>query len=460
MTTIRLPYNWQPRAYQRPAWNAWERGCKRLLLIWHRRAGKDDVALHMGAVAAHERPATYWHLLPEYKQGRKAIWNAVNPHTGKRRIDEAFPQELRANTNDQEMFIRFKSGATWQVVGSDNYNSNVGSPPAGVTFSEWALSNPSAWGYLAPILAENNGWASFITTPRGRNHVKGQLDQTRKDPKWFTQVLDVDTTGAISPEIVEEQRREYHALYGEDAGDALIRQEYWCDFEAPVVGAYYAREMANAEKQGRICRVDVDPSLPVSTAWDLGYSDDTVIWFFQVLHGEVRVVDYYASHGKDIPHYADLLKAKGYRYGVHWLPHDARPQTLAANGRSIAQQLWDLGVRCRIGPDLSVQDGIQAARMTLNRAWFDENKCRDGLESLRQYQREWDDDRKMFRDQPRHDWTSHAADGFRYLSLVWREPQVAPTEASGRILNIGSPSTVTINDLWQNHSRDRGEARI
>lgn len=460
MPTVRLPHNWRPRPYQMPAWTSWEAGCKRQLLVWHRRAGKDDVALHMSAVAAHERPATYWHLLPEYKQGRKAIWNAVNPHTGKRRIDEAFPHELRANTNDQEMFIRFKCGATWQVVGSDNYNSNVGSPPAGVTFSEWALSNPSAWAYLAPILAENGGWATFITTPRGRNHVKSQLDLTKQDPKWFTQVLTVDDTAAISREIVEEQRREYRSLYGDDAGDALIEQEYWCNFDAPIVGAFYAKEIGALEREGRIRRVDYDAAIPVSTAWDLGYSDDTVIWFFQVLHGEVRVIDYYASHGKDVPHYADVVKSKGYRYGVHWLPHDADPKTLAANGRSIFQQLWDLGVKGRITPHLSVQDGIQAARMTLRRCWFDEEKCKDGLESLRQYQREWDDDRKMFKDEPRHDWTSHAADGFRYLSLVWKQPQIAPVEPAGRVLNVGSPSTVTMNDLWKHAGQPRGEVRI
>lgn len=455
MPAIRLPHNWQPRPYQTRAWNAWEGGCKRLLLIWHRRAGKDDVALHMGAVAAHERPATYWHLLPEYKQGRKAIWNAVNPHTGQRRIDEAFPYQLRANTNDQEMFIRFKSGATWQVVGSDNYNSNVGSPPAGVTFSEWALSNPAAWGYLAPILAENNGWATFITTPRGRNHVKSQLDRAKLDPKWFTQVLDVDQTQAIGPEVVEEQRREYHALYGEDAGDALIQQEYWCDFEAPIVGAYYAREMAAAEREGRIRHVPYDADLPVSTAWDLGFSDDTVIWFFQVVRGEIRVIDYYASNGKDIAHYADVVKSKEYRYGAHWLPHDAKPKTFAANGRSTWEQLWDLGVKSMLTPGLSVQDGIQAARLTLAKTWFDEEKCRAGLEALRQYKREWDDDLKVFKNIPLHDWTSHAADGFRYLSLVWRKPQVIQEESAGRVLSIGSTNTVTLDDLWKSSAPRR-----
>ena len=138
-----IPNIWLPRIYQRPAWAAWrKRGIRRSLLVWHRRAGKDDVALHKAAVAAHVRVATYWHLLPEYEQARKAIWAAVNPHTGMRRIDEAFPLELRESTDEQEMFIRFKIGSTWQVIGCDNYDSLVGTPPAGIVFSEWAQANP------------------------------------------------------------------------------------------------------------------------------------------------------------------------------------------------------------------------------------------------------------------------------------------------------------------------------
>src|ERR1700748_3432508 len=179
---IRLPHSgWQPRAHQRELWAFLENGGLRASEIWHRRSGKDDVCLHWAAIAAHQRVATYWHMLPEFGQGRKAIWTAVNPNTGRRRIDEAFPHELRANTNEQEMFIRFKCGSTWQVVGSDRFDAAVGSPPAGITFSEWALSNPAAWAYLAPILVENGGWAIFITTSRGRNHAKTMHDMAREN---------------------------------------------------------------------------------------------------------------------------------------------------------------------------------------------------------------------------------------------------------------------------------------
>ena len=165
---IDLPANgWIERPHQRRLWSYLQRGGRRAIEVAHRRWGKDDVALHHTCIAAHERTATYWHCLPEYAQARKAIWTAVNPHTGVQRIDEAFPREIRENTNDQEMFIRFKCGSTWQVIGSDRYNSLVGAGVAGVVFSEWALANPAAWGYISPMMRENNGWALFITTPRG-----------------------------------------------------------------------------------------------------------------------------------------------------------------------------------------------------------------------------------------------------------------------------------------------------
>jgi phage terminase large subunit len=170
MATITLPHKWSPRPYQKRLWSYLEGGGKRAIEIAHRRWGKDDVALHWAACAAMQRPASYWHMLPNYSQARKAIWTAVNPHTGKRRIDEAFPAAIRSATLENEMFIRFKNGSTWQVIGSDNYDSLVGTPPAGIVFSEWARANPASWGYLAPILLENDGWALFITTPIGRNH--------------------------------------------------------------------------------------------------------------------------------------------------------------------------------------------------------------------------------------------------------------------------------------------------
>ena len=205
MATIQLPASgWVERSYQRPLWSYLQSGGKRAIEIAHRRWGKDDLILHHTAIAAHERVASYWHCLPEYAQARKAIWTAINPHTGRRRIDEAFPPELRETTNEQEMFIRFKVGSTWQVVGSDRYNSLVGAGVAGVAFSEWALANPSAWAYIRPMIEENGGWAAFITTPRGRNHAKAMYDMALRSPGWFAEISTVDDTHSLTPEQLDE----------------------------------------------------------------------------------------------------------------------------------------------------------------------------------------------------------------------------------------------------------------
>lgn len=435
MPTIRLPNNWCPRPYQRPAWDYLERGGRHAELIWHRRSGKDEVALHRTAVAAFERVATYWHMLPMASQARKAIWDAVNPHTGMRRIDEAFPLPLRQSTRENEMAIRFVNGSTWQVVGSDNFNSLVGSPPAGIVYSEWALANPSARAYLRPILLENRGWQMYITTPRGRNHAYDTFRATQGMPGVFAQKLTALDTGCLSGVELEAERAAYRAEYGREQGDAYFEQEYMCSFEAAILGAVYGAWMQRAEQDGRITRVDVEENAPVHTAWDLGYDDATAIWFWQHIGGEIRLVDYYDANGQDVAHYCGVLKARGYSYGRHYVPHDAANKLMAAGGRSIVQQANQLGVQMHVVPATSQQNGIEAARKTLERCWFDAERCADGINSLQQYQFEWDDQKKIFRSTPRHDWTSHACDAFEIIGQVWRTEQAAIEKPKPRFLH-------------------------
>lgn len=430
MPTIELPNGWAPRSYQRPLWDYLERGGKRAIGIWHRRAGKDDVLLHRTAIAAFERPASYWTLLPEYAQARKALWAAVNPHTGKRRIDEAFPQELRASTNEQEMFIRFINGSTWQLVGSDRYNSLVGAGVAGVTFSEWALANPSAWAYIRPMLEENEGWAAFITTPRGRNHAKSMFDMAKANPKWFAEVLSIHDTGALSLDQIEESLDEYIALYGEDIGRAQFEQEYECSFNAAILGAFYAREMVAVRKEGRI-----DPELeaiegrPVHRAWDIGVKDDTSIWWFQVVGAQVFILDCYSASGVGLDHYADVVHKRaeeyGWKSGVDFVPHDAKIKEWGS-GRTRVETMREFGLNPQLCINASKMDGINAARQTLARCVFHDRCEEQGISALEQYRREWDDDKKAFKASEIHDWSSHLADAFRYLSLSWRViPEVA-----------------------------------
>lgn len=442
MVEVTIPANgWHPRPHQMPLWSYLEGGGLRAIEIAHRRWGKDDVALHWAASSSMTRVGGIWHMLPQFAQARKAIWTAVNPHTGKRRIDEAFPDAIRENTNDQEMFIRFKNGSTWQVIGSDNYDRLVGSSVAGVVFSEWALANPASWAYLAPIVAENNGWSLFITTPRGRNHAKTMLDMAQKNKGWFSEVSTVSDTKAIPLEVVEEQRIEYHSIYGIDAGDALIEQEFFCSFTAAILGAYYGKEISNLERLGRITVIEPFEGYPVHTAWDLGIrkdigGDSMVIWFWQSVPGDgagqIRVLGCYSSSGKNIGHYAEVIKARadawGYKLGTDYVPHDARQREMGSVQPGEAKQRLEIMIECGLKPhvvmDHKVADGISAVRQILPRCWFDEVACEKGLEGLRQYQTEWDEERKIFNDRPMHNWASHYADGFRALAMAYREAVV------------------------------------
>lgn len=379
--------------------------------------------LHHTAIEAHKRVATYWHCLPEYTQARKAIWNAVNPHTGKRRIDEAFPLPLREKTVDDEMFIRFKNGSTWQVVGSDRYNGLVGAGVAGVVFSEWALCNPSAWGYIRPMMEENDGWATFITTPRGRNHAKAMYEMAAANPKWFAELSTIHDTKALNAEQLDESLKEYMALYGEDMGRAQFEQEYECSFNAAILGAFYAREMVAVRKEGRIADIEAIEGRPVHRAWDIGVRDDTSIWWFQVVGAQVFILDCYSASGVGLDHYADIVhkrhEERGWKLGTDFVPHDAKIKEWGS-GRTRVETMQSMGLHPQLCTNASKLDGVNAARQTLARCVF-HTRCEErGLSALEQYRREWDDDKKAFKASEVHDWSSNLADAFRYLALSWR----------------------------------------
>jgi phage terminase large subunit len=448
MPELDLPaHGWLPRDYQQPAWDAMEKGCLRHALAWHRRAGKDDFALARTAVGAFERVGPYWHLLPQANQARKAIWDAVNPRTGRRRIDDHFPRELRESTRENDMFIRFKNGSTWQVVGSDNYDALVGAPPVGVVFSEYALSDPAAWSFIRPILAENGGWAMFISSVRGRNHFWRLVEYARKNPgEWFGQVLSVRDTGAIPMETIDRERREMAAERGDKEAQAVVDQEYFSDPDAALPGAYYGEHMTNAQNEGRIGDFPWLPNLPVGIASDLGSSDQTVNWFYQQPPGgRVRIINVLPGSGVGVDWYAKRINALPYTIADTIWPHDGAQNNIRdVNNTGLVKLAGSFGwspIRCL--PNESIESGIAAARIMFPLVEFNENPLpflkSDGametmsearqrmaraLDALRQYRREYDEKRQCFKDSPLHDWTSDFADAFRYLAKG-RKPFIA-----------------------------------
>ena len=413
-TEVQLPGRWAPREYQKPLLRYLEAGCTRADVVAHRRWGKDEVALHWAAIRAARRPGVYWHLLPEASQGRKAIWDAVNPHSGMKRIDEAFPKSMRTRTRDAEMMIHLKKGATWQVVGSDNYNSLVGSPPLGVVFSEWGLAKPDAWSFLRPILAENGGWALFLWTPRGRGHATRAFESRARDPEWFTLRSPATQTDVFTPEQLERERAELIAEFGsEEEGHARYASEYLVDFDAAAPGAYYAGLLGEAERDGRLGRVPYDPAFKVDTAWDLGIDDYTAVWFFQQAGREVRAIDYFETSGDGLPAIVrQALAGKPYIYGTHHLPHDVMVRELGAAGRSRLETLGGLGVApISVGGAMNPEERINAGRLMIPLTWFDAEKCAGGLDRLRAYRKRWNRATRSYGG-PMHDAASHGADAF------------------------------------------------
>lgn len=403
-TPIQIPNSWAPRSYQLPLWSALEQGSKRAVAVWHRRAGKDAVGIHWASVAALQRVGVYWHMLPTLAQGRKVVWDG-RTKDGRRTMD-AWPEELIAHRRNDEMKIELLNGSIWQVVGSDNYDSLVGSNPVGVVFSEYSLADPAAWEFIRPILAENDGWALFLYTPRGRNHGWDLYRRARDNPEWYASLLTVEDTDAISQDAVEAERA---------AGmtEEIIRQEFYCSFEAPLFGAYYADQMLAAEQENRIGEVPYDKAVPVETWWDLGIGDSTAIWFAQRVGKEIHLIDYYINAGESLHHYVKYCQEKPYVYSVHAFPHDVQAKELIA-GKTREEVLGSLGVKVSVVKNHRVDDRIEAVRNTLGSCWFDAEKCHLGIEALRQYRKEFDEKHQTWRTKPVHDWASHGADAFGY----------------------------------------------
>jgi phage terminase large subunit len=396
------------RDYQIPISDALNRGFRRVLAILPRRAGKDVVAFNYCIKAALKKPGVYYYIFPTYSQGRKVIWDSLT-NSGARFLSYV-PDEVIDSTNSQEMKIRFRNGSLLQLVGSDNYDSLMGTNPRGVVFSEYALQDPRCYQYIRPILTANDGWALFISTPRGKNHLWELYQIAQHSPDWFAYKLTIEDTQHIPLAEIEKEKAD--GIMSDD----LIQQEYYTSFEMGVEGSYYSKYLDRMRVKGQIGIVPWESSFKVHVAFDIGVRDSTCLIFYQVIGQTIRIIDCYSNSKVGLEHYVKVIRQKEYIYGHFMAPHDIRVQEFGS-GITRLEKARQLGINFTIAPDVSIEDGIEAARSAFAKMWIDESNCKDLLKALENYRQEYDVKKKVYKSHPLHDWSSHYADAMRYLCI-------------------------------------------
>lgn len=391
------------------------------IAVCHRRAGKTVACVNdlIKAAATCERNnPRFAYIAPQLNQAKDIAWSYLLEYT------DCFGSERKVNAS--ELWVELpNNGARIRIYGADNPDRLRGIYLDGAVLDEFGDMDPTVWTQvIRPALSDRKGWAVFIGTPKGKNTFHTLWTLAAEDAGWFRLNLKASETGLLDDSELTDAAK----MMSVDE----YAQEYECSFEAAVKGAYYGKEMNDAEDADRICGVPYDPRLPVHTAWDLGVADSTVIWFLQVVGRETRVIDVLKGEGVGLDWYAKRLHERDYVWGTHYLPHDVEVRELGT-GKSRKEVLQGLGVKVTVCPKIPIADGIQAVRMLLPTCYFDKAKCKDGIEALRMYRREYDEKRQEFKPHPLHDWTSHFADALRYFAVGHKvRPEAQPIKYSSR----------------------------
>lgn len=417
MSVLELPHEYKARNYQEPLFKAFLQEKKRFgIWVAHRRSGKDLSCLNLITAKAMERVGSYYYLFPEIAHARRVIWNGMTKD-GKKFLD-FIPQAIRgAKPNKTHMELQLINGSQIQLGGADDYDRIMGTNPVGIILSEYSLQNPMALQFLLPIIAENGGWVLLNCTPRGKNHAFKMLQQAQNNPDWFSEVLTVDDTQAISLEEIDKLRKQ-------GMSEAMIQQEFYCSFDAPVHGAYYAEQLKLAQNQGRIRIFEINPGAPTYTFWDLGVRDPMAIWVMQKVNDELRMCFYYENTGGGLKNAFEWLVHLKDKYQLiymdHYAPHDIENTTLLT-GRSIIDECRAFGINfITVRRAKNVVDDINSTRAIFYRVHFHAENCDQGLAALQEYHANYDEKTGWVGD-PVHNWASHGADAFRTFGIGWSE---------------------------------------
>lgn len=381
------------------------------VIVCHRRFGKTVFAINEiidQALRCTKKNPQYAYIAPTYGQAKRVAWDYLKEYTKHIPGVETNESDLRVDITRPSNGDRIRI----MLLGAENPGSIRGIYLDGVLLDEFAECDPIIWStVIRPALSDRLGWAIFIGTPRGMNHLFDIYTHAKANPsEWFFALYKASETGIIPKSELDAAK----AIMSESEYD----QEYECSFSAALVGAYYGKEIEKMENENRICRVPYDPAVPVITGWDLGISDTTTIWFAQLVGRAVQIIDYIESSGAGLDYYArEVLQKRNYRYEEHLLPHDAAARDLST-GKTRVETMRSLGFKnVRVVPKLDVEDGINASRLLLSKTWVDAENCKRGIDSLKNYERKWDNKNKIFQSRPLHNWASHGADGFRTLAV-------------------------------------------
>ena len=418
MTTRHVTLPFTPRPWQIPLIND---PAKRIVAVVHRRAGKSTGLMWRGikralSIQRRHPPPRIIHTLPVQVQwARTGMWDVLA------RAGSLIPG---AQVFKSEMRLILPNGGIYQAGGMDKPDSWRGGYADEVILDEADDTHADGQATaIEPMLADFAGVLVRSGTPKGYGRLKAAYERAGSQPGWSRYLLRWQDTGVLSADAIADLRAE---MTPEE-----FSQELECSFEAPNSGAFFAKELQQAEDEDRIGAVPYDPKLPVWTAFDLGMDDSTAIWFVQIAPGgEIRWIDYFENSGVGLEIYAGELARRPYVYAKHILPHDVDVRELGT-GISRLEVLMKLGVRpVKIVPAMNPIERINALRMMLARSRFDAVKCRVGLKALWHYRREWNPAAEVFRPNPVHDWSSHGSDAAGHLAIgIEEKPKVTRAPA-------------------------------
>lgn len=413
---IEIPYT--PRPLQAKIHDALDKN-RWAVVVCHRRFGKTVMAINhllRHAVLCEKPNPRVSYIAPTFTQAKRIAFDYLKVFAEKIPMVRFHETELRCD---------LPNGGRIQLLGAENPSSLRGIYLDYCVLDESADMPESLFPeVIRPALADRKGGALFIGTPRGQNSFYELYENAKGTEGWYTATFKASETNIVDDEELNASK----LMMSSDQ----YAQEFECSWVANVAGSVYGKALTECMEEGRITKVPYDKSHKVDTFWDLGIGDSTAIIFAQKVGRAIHIIDYYEARGEGLDFYVKILQDKNYLYGEHYAPHDIDVRELGT-GKSRRETAWDLGINFRVVPKLPIEDGIHASQMLLKRVWFDKENCKPLLEALRQYHRAYNERLRTFRKTPVHDWSSHAADAFRYLSTGIKENNAWKEQAPQKV---------------------------